>query len=68
VPQLKKRSQAISLIVSRVAFKIEVRQKAAGKRTVSLGQHAAMVERLALLRATFKTSTTTAGSKEMCRV
>ena len=26
-----------------MAFKIEVRQKAAGKRAVSLGQHAAMV-------------------------
>jgi hypothetical protein len=46
-----------------VAFKIEVRQKAAGKPVVyhvlcSLGQHAAMVERFALLQATatFKTS------------
>jgi hypothetical protein len=50
-------------VVSRVAFKIEVRQKAAGKPVVyhvlcSLGQHAAMVERFALLQATatFKTS------------
>src|ERR1700722_11343170 len=34
VPQFEKRSETISLIVSRVAFKIEVRQKAAAKPVV----------------------------------
>ena len=47
VPRFKKRLEAILLIVSQVAFKIEVRQKAAGKPVVyhvlhSLGQHVAI--------------------------
>jgi hypothetical protein len=75
VPQFKKRSETISLIVSRVAFKIEVRQKAAAKPVVyhmlrSLGHipRWLSVLRCYLLRATatFKISTTTAGPKGMC--